>query len=147
MIFFLNYDLFVIYDSVRISNGQHKFFYIFQLLNSPWDVCFHPLEEKIYIAMAGQHQIWEHNILNGITRAFSGDGYERNLNGSRYHIKWRYPHLMPKLIFQFFFCGLYSITFWIPWYSAYIFLIYKLQSLCTTFCYIIANRFDIGLLA
>ncbi|XP_057439055.1 protein SUPPRESSOR OF QUENCHING 1, chloroplastic isoform X2 [Lotus japonicus] len=53
-----------------------------QLLNSPWDVCFHPLEEKIYIAMAGQHQIWEHNILNGITRAFSGDGYERNLNGS-----------------------------------------------------------------
>ncbi|KAI5424517.1 variant 3 [Lathyrus oleraceus] len=53
-----------------------------QLLNSPWDVCFHPFEEKIYIAMAGQHQIWEHNILSGVTRAFSGDGYERNLNGS-----------------------------------------------------------------
>lgn len=53
-----------------------------QLLNSPWDVCFHPVEEKIYIAMAGQHQIWEHNLLDGITRAFSGDGYERNLNGS-----------------------------------------------------------------
>nr|XP_027188810.1 protein SUPPRESSOR OF QUENCHING 1, chloroplastic isoform X2 [Cicer arietinum] len=53
-----------------------------QLLNSPWDVCFHPFEENIYIAMAGQHQIWEHNILSGITRAFSGDGYERNLNGS-----------------------------------------------------------------
>ncbi|CAJ2631732.1 unnamed protein product [Trifolium pratense] len=53
-----------------------------QLLNSPWDVCFHPFEEKIYVAMAGQHQIWEHNILSGITRAFSGDGYERNLNGS-----------------------------------------------------------------
>ncbi|CAL0308538.1 unnamed protein product [Lupinus luteus] len=53
-----------------------------QLLNSPWDVCFHPIEEKVYIAMAGQHQIWEHNILDGITRAFSGDGYERNLNGS-----------------------------------------------------------------
>ncbi|MED6134459.1 Protein SUPPRESSOR OF QUENCHING 1, chloroplastic [Stylosanthes scabra] len=53
-----------------------------QLLNSPWDVCFHPIEEKIYIAMAGQHQIWEHNILDGITKVFSGDGYERNLNGS-----------------------------------------------------------------
>ncbi|XP_058738486.1 protein SUPPRESSOR OF QUENCHING 1, chloroplastic-like [Vicia villosa] len=53
-----------------------------QLLNSPWDVSFHPFEEKIYIAMAGQHQIWEHNILSGVTRAFSGDGYERNLNGS-----------------------------------------------------------------
>ncbi|KAK7337681.1 hypothetical protein VNO77_18266 [Canavalia gladiata] len=53
-----------------------------QVLNSPWDVCFHPFEEKIYIAMAGQHQIWEHNILDATTRAFSGDGYERNLNGS-----------------------------------------------------------------
>ncbi|KAL9332441.1 hypothetical protein ACSQ67_002051 [Phaseolus vulgaris] len=53
-----------------------------QLLNSPWDVCFHPLEEKIYIAMAGQHQIWEHNLLAATSRAFSGDGYERNLNGS-----------------------------------------------------------------
>ncbi|KAK8473728.1 hypothetical protein PHAVU_001G224700 [Phaseolus vulgaris] len=53
-----------------------------QLLNSPWDVCFHPLEEKIYIAMAGQHQIWEHNLLAETSRAFSGDGYERNLNGS-----------------------------------------------------------------
>ncbi|XP_059440176.1 protein SUPPRESSOR OF QUENCHING 1, chloroplastic isoform X2 [Corylus avellana] len=53
-----------------------------QLLNSPWDVCFEPVNEKIYIAMAGQHQIWEHNTLDGVTRAFSGDGYERNLNGS-----------------------------------------------------------------
>ncbi|XP_065851915.1 protein SUPPRESSOR OF QUENCHING 1, chloroplastic isoform X2 [Euphorbia lathyris] len=53
-----------------------------QLLNSPWDLCFEPVNEKIYIAMAGQHQIWEHNTANEITRAFSGDGYERNLNGS-----------------------------------------------------------------
>ncbi|XP_063940055.1 protein SUPPRESSOR OF QUENCHING 1, chloroplastic isoform X2 [Daucus carota subsp. sativus] len=53
-----------------------------QLLNSPWDVCFEPENEIVYIAMAGQHQIWEHNTLDGVTRAFSGDGYERNLNGS-----------------------------------------------------------------
>ncbi|XAR49254.1 hypothetical protein NMG60_11032383, partial [Bertholletia excelsa] len=53
-----------------------------QLLNSPWDVCFEPINEIVYIAMAGQHQIWEHNITDGTTRAFSGDGYERNLNGS-----------------------------------------------------------------
>ncbi|KAF8018310.1 hypothetical protein BT93_H3259 [Corymbia citriodora subsp. variegata] len=53
-----------------------------QLLNSPWDVCFEPLNEKVYIAMAGQHQIWEHDTSNGVTRAFSGNGYERNLNGS-----------------------------------------------------------------
>ncbi|XVF31476.1 hypothetical protein REPUB_Repub16aG0149400 [Reevesia pubescens] len=54
----------------------------FQLLNSPWDVCFDPVNEKVYIAMAGQHQIWEHNTQDGVTRAFSGNGYERNLNGS-----------------------------------------------------------------
>ncbi|KAK9292842.1 hypothetical protein L1049_020822 [Liquidambar formosana] len=53
-----------------------------QLLNSPWDVCFEPVNEMVYIAMAGQHQIWVHNTIEGVTRAFSGDGYERNLNGS-----------------------------------------------------------------
>ncbi|KAK1401847.1 protein SUPPRESSOR OF QUENCHING 1, chloroplastic [Heracleum sosnowskyi] len=53
-----------------------------QLLNSPWDVCFEPENEIVYIAMAGQHQIWEHNTLDGVTRSFSGDGFERNLNGS-----------------------------------------------------------------
>ncbi|XP_031102585.1 protein SUPPRESSOR OF QUENCHING 1, chloroplastic isoform X1 [Ipomoea triloba] len=53
-----------------------------QVLNSPWDVCFEPDNEIVYIAMAGQHQIWEHNTLDGVTKAFSGDGYERNLNGS-----------------------------------------------------------------
>ncbi|MFS7969879.1 putative transcription factor WD40-like family [Helianthus anomalus] len=54
-----------------------------QLLNSPWDVCFEPANQTVYIAMAGQHQIWVHTTLDGVTRAFSGDGYERNLNGSR----------------------------------------------------------------
>ncbi|OWM72419.1 hypothetical protein CDL15_Pgr018304 [Punica granatum] len=53
-----------------------------QLLNSPWDVCFEPVNEKVYIAMAGQHQIWEHDTVDGVTKAFSGNGYERNLNGS-----------------------------------------------------------------
>ncbi|KAJ8511102.1 hypothetical protein OPV22_001536 [Ensete ventricosum] len=53
-----------------------------QVLNSPWDLCYEPFSEMVYIAMAGQHQIWEHNTLNGVTRVFSGDGYERNLNGS-----------------------------------------------------------------
>lgn len=53
-----------------------------QLLNSPWDVCFDPINEKVYIAMAGQHQIWEHNLSDETTTVFSGDGYERNLNGS-----------------------------------------------------------------
>ncbi|XP_024015390.1 protein SUPPRESSOR OF QUENCHING 1, chloroplastic [Eutrema salsugineum] len=53
-----------------------------QLLNSPWDVCFEPVNEKVYVAMAGTHQIWEYNVLDGVTKVFSGNGYERNLNGS-----------------------------------------------------------------
>ncbi|CAA7055136.1 unnamed protein product [Microthlaspi erraticum] len=53
-----------------------------QLLNSPWDVCYEPVNEKVYVAMAGQHQIWEYNVLDGVTKVFSGNGYERNLNGS-----------------------------------------------------------------
>ncbi|CAH2046801.1 unnamed protein product [Thlaspi arvense] len=53
-----------------------------KLLNSPWDVCFEPVNEKVYVAMAGQHQIWEYNVLDGVTKFFSGNGYERNLNGS-----------------------------------------------------------------
>ncbi|CAO2837608.1 unnamed protein product [Amaranthus hypochondriacus] len=32
--------------------------------------------------MAGQHQIWQHYLSDETTKAFSGDGYERNLNGS-----------------------------------------------------------------
>jgi hypothetical protein len=35
----------------------------------------------LYIAMAGQHQIWRHELRAGTTGAFSGDGYERNSNG------------------------------------------------------------------
>ncbi|XP_062215809.1 protein SUPPRESSOR OF QUENCHING 1, chloroplastic isoform X3 [Phragmites australis] len=53
-----------------------------QVLNSPWDVCYNPSEETVYIAMAGQHQIWKHNVPDGVTKVLSGDGYERNLNGS-----------------------------------------------------------------
>ncbi|KAL0793673.1 hypothetical protein Bca101_065050 [Brassica carinata] len=40
------------------------------------------VKEKVYVAMAGQHQIWEYNVLDGVTKLFSGNGYERNLNGS-----------------------------------------------------------------
>lgn len=53
-----------------------------QVLNSPWDICYDSSEETVYMAMAGQHQIWKHNTLDGVTKVLSGDGYERNLNGS-----------------------------------------------------------------
>ena len=62
---------------------NNYFLNYYQLLNSPWDVCFEPTNQIVYIAMAGQHQIWVHSTLDGVTKAFSGDGYERNLNGQR----------------------------------------------------------------
>lgn len=56
-----------------------------KVLNSPWDVCYDSLSGIVYIAMAGQHQIWQHTVVDGSTKVFSGDGYERNLNGKRYN--------------------------------------------------------------
>ncbi|CAL8471539.1 g11081 [Coccomyxa elongata] len=53
-----------------------------QRLNSPWDLAFDVQEEGLYIAMAGQHQIWRHDLKTSTTSAFSGDGYERNANGA-----------------------------------------------------------------
>ena len=38
-------------------------------------------EDALYIAIAGQHQIWRHDMASGTTAVFSGDGYERNANG------------------------------------------------------------------
>lgn len=52
--------------------------YLYLLLIPPG----HDQEASLYIALAGQHQIWRHDIASGETRAFSGDGAERNANGS-----------------------------------------------------------------
>ena len=38
-------------------------------------------EDALFIAIAGQHQIWRHDMASGVTAVFSGDGYERNANG------------------------------------------------------------------
>lgn len=35
----------------------------------------------MYVAIAGQHQIWRNDVASGVTAVFSGDGYERNQNG------------------------------------------------------------------
>ncbi|KAM7478487.1 hypothetical protein LguiA_026700 [Lonicera macranthoides] len=72
----------VLYVADTENHALRVIDFVNELLNSPWDVCYEPANEIVYIAMAGQHQIWEHNTLDGVTRAFSGDGYERNLNGS-----------------------------------------------------------------
>ncbi|CAG9461274.1 unnamed protein product [Pedinophyceae sp. YPF-701] len=52
-----------------------------QRLNSPWDLELSPDGRVLYIAMAGQHQIWRADTQTGFAAAFSGDGYERNRNG------------------------------------------------------------------
>ncbi|KAF9669845.1 hypothetical protein SADUNF_Sadunf13G0006800 [Salix dunnii] len=54
--------------------------------------------QGVYIAMAGQHQIWEHDISNGVTRVFSGDGYERNLNGSSFSSHKQFLHIIGSVL-------------------------------------------------
>ena len=47
------------------------------------------------MAIAGQHQIWRHDLVSGVTAVFSGDGYERNANGEP-PLPWAHPHLIPR---------------------------------------------------
>ncbi|NIR32476.1 MAG: redoxin family protein [Gammaproteobacteria bacterium] len=48
-------------------------------LNSPWDVLYHA--GSIYIAMAGQHQIWRLNTSNWSLDVFAGSGREGLTDG------------------------------------------------------------------
>lgn len=52
----------------------------YQQLSSPWDVEIK--DRYVFIAMAGQHQIWKYNTDSKISAFFSGNGYERNKNGN-----------------------------------------------------------------
>jgi thiol-disulfide isomerase/thioredoxin len=45
-----------------------------QLLNSPWDLAFH--HGKLYIAMAGLHQLWVYDPVSEIARVAAGTGRE-----------------------------------------------------------------------
>jgi DNA-binding beta-propeller fold protein YncE len=52
-----------------------------QKLNSPWDVCISKQDKTcVYVAMAGQHQIWSYDVTSGVGSVYSGNGYERNFN-------------------------------------------------------------------
>jgi DNA-binding beta-propeller fold protein YncE len=48
-------------------------------LNSPWDLLAHG--KKLYIAMAGHHQIWTMNLERGRLEPFAGNGAERLVDG------------------------------------------------------------------
>ena len=52
-----------------------------QELNSPWDLAVEP-SGTLLIAMAGQHQVWRYDPSTRVLKAISGDGSERNQNGS-----------------------------------------------------------------
>lgn len=40
-----------------------------QALNSPWDLSLDPSEGQVYIAMAGQHQLWRYDVASGVAGA------------------------------------------------------------------------------
>ncbi|MFN9720129.1 MAG: thioredoxin-like domain-containing protein [Planctomycetota bacterium] len=48
-------------------------------LNSPWSIA--AVEDTLYIAMAGPHQIWSHKLGSGVIGLFAGTGREDVTNG------------------------------------------------------------------
>ncbi len=49
-------------------------------LNSPWDLLV--IDDVLYIAMAGPHQIWSHKLGTGTIQPYAGSGREDIRNGS-----------------------------------------------------------------
>jgi sugar lactone lactonase YvrE len=50
-------------------------------LSSPWDVL--PIGGALYVAMAGNHQLWRYDPATGRVGPFAGDGSERKLDAAR----------------------------------------------------------------
>jgi thiol-disulfide isomerase/thioredoxin len=50
-------------------------------LNTPWDALWH--DGLVYIAMAGQHQVWTYDPKADLLRAFAGSGREELRDGPR----------------------------------------------------------------
>ncbi|WP_420632268.1 thioredoxin-like domain-containing protein [Candidatus Leptofilum sp.] len=67
------------------GNGRHGSYEAFEgvgtgvALNSPWDVLH--VDGIIYIAMAGQHQLWQYDPASQIVSVFAGSGREELLDG------------------------------------------------------------------
>jgi len=49
-------------------------------LNSPWDLVGH--EGKLYVAMAGPHQLWVYDIASGVIGPYAGSGREALVDGA-----------------------------------------------------------------
>lgn len=67
------------------GNGRHGSFEAFEgvgtavALNSPWDVLH--VDGIIYIAMAGQHQLWQYDPASQMVKVFAGSGREELVDG------------------------------------------------------------------
>ena len=67
------------------GNGRHGSFELFEgtgtqvALNSPWDVLY--LDGIVYIAMAGQHQLWQYDPASQIVQVLAGSGREELVDG------------------------------------------------------------------
>lgn len=48
-------------------------------LNSPWDIVYH--DKKIYIAMAGPHQLWVLDLATDVVKPYAGSGREDIVDG------------------------------------------------------------------
>jgi DNA-binding beta-propeller fold protein YncE len=48
-------------------------------LNSPWDLFLHG--DKLFIALAGHHQLWTLDLAKGDLTPYAGNGYERIVDG------------------------------------------------------------------
>ncbi|MEO2035799.1 MAG: NHL domain-containing thioredoxin family protein, partial [Planctomycetaceae bacterium] len=64
-------------DRRRTSGGKLKT----TALNSPWALQI--VGDRLYIAMAGPHQLWSHKLNSTVISVFAGSGREDVTNGSR----------------------------------------------------------------
>ncbi len=58
-------------------------------LSSPWDVAVK--DNLVFIAMAGNHQIWTYDIKTSLVQPFVGNGYENIIDGNRLRAQLAQP--------------------------------------------------------
>jgi thiol-disulfide isomerase/thioredoxin len=58
-------------------------------ITSPWDVA--QKDNLIFIAMAGNHQIWTYDIESDIAKPFAGNGYENIIDGEKQQAQLAQP--------------------------------------------------------
>jgi thiol-disulfide isomerase/thioredoxin len=58
-------------------------------LNSPWDLAL--INDSLFIAMAGSHQIWEMQLQTGSLQTYAGTGAEGNFDGSTHEAAFAQP--------------------------------------------------------